>query len=70
MASCKAHEVEAFLQRGTSYPVMLVYGPNTGLVHERSRGLAHRAVPDPTDSFLLVRLDGDELAGDPMRLSD
>lgn len=70
MASCKAHEVEAFLQRGTGYPVFLVFGPNTGLVHERARALAHRSVPDPTDSFQLVRLEGDDIAGDPMRLVD
>jgi DNA polymerase-3 subunit delta len=70
VASCKGHEVEAFLQRGTGYPVFLVFGPNTGLVHERSRALAHRAVPDPTDSFQLIRLDGDDIASDPMRLAD
>ena len=70
MAACKAHEVEAFLQRGTGYPVFLVFGPNSGLVHERARGLAHRAVSDPSDSFQLIRLEGDEVAGDPLRLAD
>jgi DNA polymerase III subunit delta len=70
VASCKGHEVEAFLQRRTSYPITLVYGPNTGLVHERARTLAHAAIPDPTDSFQLVRLEGDELAADPARLAD
>lgn len=70
MASCKAGEVEAFIQRGTRYPVVLVYGPNGGLANERARLIAHRSVSDPADSFQMVRFEGDDIAGDPLRLAD
>lgn len=71
MASRKAHEVEAFLRRPDSaFPVVLVYGPNGGLVSERARQLARSAVPDPDDPFQLIRMEGDEIAGDPLRLAD
>lgn len=71
MASRKAHEVEAWLRRpDPACIVILVYGPNTGLVNERSRALARGAVDDPDDAFQLVRLEGDVVAGDPMRLMD
>ncbi len=71
MAQRKAHEVESFLSRpDAAYPVVLVYGPNGGLVAERSRRLAASSVDDPQDVFQLIRLEGDELASDPMRLVD
>jgi DNA polymerase-3 subunit delta len=71
MASRKANEVEAFLRRpDPAFAVLLVYGPNGGLVSERARQLAHAAVPDPGDPFQLIRMDGDDIAGDPLRLAD
>ncbi|MFO1150188.1 MAG: DNA polymerase III subunit delta [Alsobacter sp.] len=71
MASRKAHEVDAFLRRPEGgYAVYLVYGPNAGLANERARLLARGAVTNPDDPFQLVRLDGDEIAGDPLRLAD
>ena len=47
---------------------MLVFGPDAGLVRERAEALIAPSVDDPRDPFSLVRLDGDELAGDPTRL--
>ena len=70
MTAKKAHEVEAFLRRPDGFAVYLVYGPNAGLAHERARDLARSAVPDPPDPFQLIRFDGDEIAGDPLRLAD
>lgn len=71
MAQRKAHEVESFLGRPEgAFPIVLVYGPNGGLVAERARRLAKSAVDDPDDAFQLIRLDGDEIASDPMRLAD
>lgn len=70
MVAVKAGEVEAALKRGRSERVLLLYGPDGGLVHERARRVARGFVEDPDDPFQLVRLDGDALAGDPARLAD
>lgn len=71
MTEIRAGDIEALLRRSDSgYPIFLVFGPDAGLVSERARRLAHGAVEDPTDSFQLIRLDGDEIASDPMRLVD
>ncbi len=48
----------------------LVFGSDAGLVAERTRTVLVRAVDDPKDAFQLVRLSGDEVASDPLRLSD
>jgi DNA polymerase-3 subunit delta len=50
--------------------LFLVYGSDSGLVRERARKLLRALVDDPADPFQLVELDGDELAGDPLRLAD
>jgi DNA polymerase-3 subunit delta len=39
-------------------------------VRERAEAILHASVDDPHDPFALVRLDGDALTGDPMRLVD
>ena len=39
-------------------------------MRERARKLLRALVDDPADPFQLVELDGDELAGDPLRLAD
>jgi DNA polymerase III subunit delta len=49
-------------------PILLVYGRDAGLVHERAETLIRAFINDPRDPFQLVRLDGDELAGAPTRL--
>ncbi len=51
-------------------PVILLYGPDTGLVGDRAARLITKLVADPDDPFALIRLDGDVLAGDPGRLVD
>jgi len=50
--------------------IYLVYGPDIGLVNERAKIVAERAVDDPADPFQLIRLDGDDIASDPGRLAD
>jgi DNA polymerase III subunit delta len=47
---------------------VLIYGPDAGLVHERAAALAKASVDDVNDPFAFVRIDGDELAGNPSRL--
>ncbi len=72
MTAVKAHEVEGLIRRGPDPRafLILVYGPDTGLVTERAKRLAESFVTDPGDPFALVRIDGDALAGDPGRLVD
>src|SRR5215471_20099956 len=71
MVALKALEIEPLLTRPNDLqPIVLVFGPDLGLVHERVEAIIQASVEDPRDPFALVRLDGDELAGDPMRLID
>lgn len=50
--------------------IVLVFGPEQGLVAERARALVEAANKGATDPFSLVRLEGAEIAADPGRLSD
>lgn len=71
MVAVKAGDVESALKRADPRtPVLLIYGPDTGLVAERARAAAERAVDDPADPFQLIRIDGDVIASDPARLAD
>jgi DNA polymerase III subunit delta len=71
MVAVKAGDVDSALRRSDPrIIVFLFYGPDTGLVSERARMLAEKAVPDPNDPFQLIRLDGDTIASDPGRLLD
>jgi DNA polymerase III subunit delta len=71
MVALKAAEVDAYIAaRDPARPIALVFGPDAGLVSERAEAIVRAAVDDPNDPFALVRLDGDELAGDPSRLID
>ncbi len=69
MTALKAGQVDAFVARpDRARPVVLVFGPDAGLVRERAEALISSAVDDPRDPFALARLAGDELAAEPMRL--
>jgi DNA polymerase III subunit delta len=71
MVAIKAHEADRTLQRlNPSWRVILLYGPDNGLVAERAAAISRAAVDDPADPFQLIRMDGDMIAGDPARLSD
>lgn len=71
MVAVKAHEVDRALARlDPKIRVVLFYGPDQGLVSERAAALAKASVDDPSDPFQLVRLDGDNVASDPLRLAD
>lgn len=72
MTAVKAGDVEGLIRRGPDprIPVILIYGPDTGLVADRAARLIAKIVADPDDPFALIRLDGDVLAGDPGRLVD
>src|ERR1700674_2986973 len=69
MVAVKAWEIDRFVARpDPGKPVVLVYGPDLGLVHERASALVRGAVADPRDPFALARIDGDVLAEEPERL--
>lgn len=69
MTALKTREIEGFIARpDPAAPIILLYGPDAGLVRERADALTSTAVDDPNDPFSLVKLDGDELAAEPSRL--
>ena len=70
MTALKTSEIDSFIARPDARAVVLVFGPDAGLVSERVDALVRASVDDPNDPFALVRLDGDELASDPARLID
>src|SRR5580692_2347545 len=71
MVALRGKEIDAFLARpDPGRPIILLYGPDAGLVRERANALLASAVDDPNDPFSLVRLDGDELSAEPSRLVD
>jgi DNA polymerase-3 subunit delta len=60
---------DAFIARPSpEQPVVLVFGPDAGLVRERAERLIKASVDDLHDPFALVRLEGDALASEPSRL--
>ena len=69
MVAFKPGEVDGFIARSDSKrPIVLVFGPDAGLVRERVEALIKSAVDDVSDPFALARLDGDALADEPSRL--
>jgi DNA polymerase-3 subunit delta len=71
MVALKANEVDAFLAKpNPARSVVLIYGPDAGLVRERGQALINASVDDPTDPFKLSHLAGDELASEPSRLAE
>jgi DNA polymerase-3 subunit delta len=69
MTAIKTFDVDKFIARpDPAQPIMLVFGPDAGLVRERVDALVRISVDDPNDPFALGRIEGDELAGDPSRL--
>ncbi len=71
MAQKKAHEVDGFLSRpDEKYRIVLIYGPNTGLVNERARQFAKNTGIDLSDPFSLIRMDADIAAADSNRVAE
>src|SRR6201988_1110065 len=71
MVALRGKDIDSFLVRpDPGRPIILLYGPDAGLVRERADALMASAVDDPNDPFSLVGLDGAELAAEPSRLVD
>src|SRR5215204_1881538 len=71
MTLLKAAEIEAFVARpDPRRPIVLVIGADAGLVSERVEAIVRASVDDTRDPFAVTRIAGDDLAGDPARLTD
>ena len=71
MAQKKAHEVDGWLRRPDSETrIILIYGPDRGLVAERAHTYVKQAGLDADDPFSSVRLEASELDATPGRLID
>ncbi|MET0722715.1 MAG: DNA polymerase III subunit delta [Tardiphaga sp.] len=71
MVAIKKSEADAFAARpDPARLIVLLYGPDAGLVRERAERIIRSSVEDLNDPFALVRLEGDELASTPSRLAE
>jgi DNA polymerase-3 subunit delta len=69
MTALKTAEIDRFLARpDPARPIVLVYGPDAGLVRERVDALVKASVDDVSDPFAFVRIEGDDLSANPSRL--
>ena len=67
----RANEIERFLKKpDPAVRAILIYGPDSGLVRERSDQLAHTVVDDLRDAFRVADLSDGDLRQDPARLAD
>lgn len=71
MTKLRPQQVEGFLARPDPHiRVVLVYGPDAGMVRERSQALVRAIAGDPPDPFRLAELTGSGVEKDPARLAD
>jgi len=69
MVAIKPADVDAFVARpDPARPIVLVFGPDAGLVGERVNALIKSSVDDANDPFALARLEAEDLAAEPSRL--
>jgi len=69
MVAVKPQDVDAFVARpDPARPVMLVFGPDAGLVSERVNAIVKASVDNPADPFALARLEAEEISANPSRL--
>jgi DNA polymerase-3 subunit delta len=67
----KWNEIEPYVQKPRAdIPVILVYGPDEGLMRERARLLGKSVVADLADPFNVVDLSHDVILATPARLYD
>jgi DNA polymerase-3 subunit delta len=67
----RAGDIDRFLSRpDPRKPIVLVYGPDSGLVSERVATIVRAAAGENADPFSIVPLDGDAVASDPGTLLD
>jgi DNA polymerase-3 subunit delta len=71
MVAIKAGDVDGFVARpDPARPVVLVFGPDAGLVSERVNALIKASVDDVNDPFALARIEAEALSAEPARLAE
>jgi DNA polymerase III subunit delta len=71
MVAVKSGEADRFIAKPPPNILLyLIFGTDAGLVAERAQKIIVRSVDDPKDPFQFLRISGDELAVDPLRLAD
>lgn len=71
MVALKAAEIDRYITNPpASVNLILVYGPDVGLVKERAQALISKAAAENDDPFSQVKLDAADIAADPSRLID
>ncbi len=69
MTAIKSADADRFVARpDPGQPIVLVFGPDAGLVRERVDALVKASVDDVSDPFAFVRIEGEELTANPSRL--
>ena len=69
MVAIKRSDADIFAARpDPARPIVLLYGPDAGLVRERAERIVRGSINDLNDPFALVRLEGDDLSSNPSRL--
>lgn len=67
----KANEIDRYIENRSGYhPVILIYGPDQGLVSEHCTTLVKNTLEGNDDPFALQTFESDEIASDPGRLID
>lgn len=71
MTALKGQKIEAFVKaRDKAIPLVLIYGPDLGLVRERADTLARQVTADFKDPFNYVEFADADLKADPTKLAD
>jgi len=71
VTALKAAEIDRFLANPPEAGgVVLIFGPDTGLVSERATRLVAKASEGDSDPFNLIKIDASEVSSDPTRLID
>lgn len=67
----KASEIERFVSEpNPAAQLIVIYGPDQGLVRDRSNRLARTVLEDLSDPFRLTDLNDSDIKADPARLAD
>jgi DNA polymerase-3 subunit delta len=69
VTALKTQDIDRFIAKPTA-PIVLVYGPDAGLVRERVDALIKTSVDDPNDPFSVAKIESEELSVNPGKLAD
>jgi DNA polymerase-3 subunit delta len=71
VALTRAREIDSYFAKPHfNQKIILLFGPDPGLVAERADRLAEHSGVDLSDPFSVIRLDADDAAADAARLAD